>query len=72
MKTLGKVLFWLGFWIMIGIVIAYLVLMLCGAAVFATWVAALSLCGIVLIGGLLMLIGRNYEHAEKEKHRDRG
>ncbi|MCC8037115.1 MAG: hypothetical protein LIP02_03130 [Bacteroidales bacterium] len=56
---------------MIGIVIAYLVLMLCGAAVFATWVAALSLCGIVLIGGLLMLIGRNYEHAEREKHRDR-
>lgn len=60
MKT-GKSLFWIGFILTLGIVIAYIILMIIGVQAFASWVASLSLCGIVLVGSLLMLIGRSLE-----------
>lgn len=61
MKSLGKFFFWLGFIILIGVVMAYLIIMFVGSVAFATTSAALSICVIIAVGALLMLMGRNYE-----------
>lgn len=61
MKSTGKTLFWVGFLITIGIIIAYIILMIIDVTAFTTWVTSLSLCGIVLIGAILMLMGRSME-----------
>ena len=58
MKT-GKTIFWTGFIITIGIIIAYLLTMIIGVAAFAGWIVSLSLCGIVMVGAILMIIGHN-------------
>lgn len=60
MKT-GKTIFWTGFIITIGIIIAYLLTMIIGVAAFAGWIVSLSLCGIVMVGAVLMIIGRAIE-----------
>lgn len=60
MKT-GKRLFWIGFVITLGVIIAYLTMMIVDVPAFAGWVASLSLCGMVLVGSALMLIGRSIE-----------
>lgn len=60
MKT-GKTIFWTGFIIAIGIIIAYLLTMIIGVAAFAGWIVSLSLCGIVMVGAVLMIIGRAIE-----------
>lgn len=61
MRNSGKTLFWIGFLITIGIIIAYIILMIIDVTVFTTWVTSLSLCGIVLVGSILMLVGRQME-----------
>ena len=61
MKALGKVLFWIGFAALIGVVLAYLIIIISGVLAFATTTTALSICAIILIGALLMLLGRYYE-----------
>lgn len=68
MKSFGKGLFWVGFILLMGVVIGYLISMLAGTLVFASWVAALTFCGLILVGGLFMLIGRTYERHGEEKH----
>lgn len=68
MKSFGKGLFWIGFILLMGVVMAYLIMMLAGTLAFATWVTTLTICGIILIGGLLMLIGRTYERKGELKH----
>lgn len=60
MKT-GKTLFWIGFVITLGVIIAYLTLMIVEVPAFAGWIASLSLCGMVLVGSGMMLIGRSIE-----------
>lgn len=70
MDTLGKALFWLGFIVLIGVVFAYLIIMLAGSVAFATTTAVLSICAVILIGALLMLMGRGYER-RAERKRDR-
>lgn len=67
MKGLGKVLFWFGFIILIGIVMAYLILLLAGALAYVTASAILILCGVILAGTLLMLLGRAYERRGERK-----
>jgi len=71
MNTLGKILFWLGFIVLIGVVFAYLILIIAGSMVFATTTAALSICAILVVSGLLMLAGRAYEHKAARKHEAR-
>ena len=61
MKTLGKAIFWIGFVALIGVVIAYLIIIISGAIAFATTATSLSICGIILLGALLMLLGHHYE-----------
>ncbi len=70
MDTLGKGLFWLGFIVLIGVVFAYLIMMLAGSIAFATTTAVLSICAVILIGALLMIMGRGYER-RAERKRDR-
>ena len=67
MKALGKALFWIGFVALIGVVLAYLIIILSGAVAFATTATALSICAIILIGSLLMLMGRSYEKSGERK-----
>ena len=67
MKALGKALFWIGFVALIGVVLAYLIIILTGAVAFATTATALSICAISLIGSLLMLMGRSYEKSGERK-----
>lgn len=57
MKT-GKTIFWIGFIITLGIIIAYLLTMIIGVAASAGWIVSMSLCGVVMVGALLMIIGR--------------
>lgn len=67
MNTFGKFLFWLGFIILMGVVFAYLIIVLIGSVAFATTSAALSICAIIAIGGLLMIMGRSYERRSDRK-----
>ena len=67
MKALGKALFWIGFVALIGVVLAYLIIILTGAVAFATTATALSICDIRLIGSILMLMGRSYEKSGERK-----
>lgn len=61
MKAIGKALFWIGFIVLMGVVMAYLILMLVGSLAFITTSAMLSICAVILVSGLLMLMGRGYE-----------
>ena len=56
MKSFGKGLFWIGFILLMGVVIGYLITMLAGVVAFASWVTALTFCG---------LISRWYFHAHR-------
>lgn len=60
MKT-GKTLFWVGFVLTLGVIIAYLTIMIVEVPAFTGWIASLSLCGLVLVGSVLMLMGRSIE-----------
>lgn len=60
MKT-GKTLFWIGFVITLGVIIAYLTMMIVEVPAFTGWIASLSLCGMVLVGSVMMLMGRSIE-----------
>lgn len=60
MKT-GKTLFWIGFVITLGVIIAYLIMMIVEVPAFTGWIASLSLCGMVLVGSVMMLMGRSIE-----------
>ena len=61
MKSFGKGLFWIGFILLMGVVIGYLITMLAGVVAFASLVTALTFCGLILVGGIFMLSGRAYE-----------
>ncbi len=67
MKSLGKALFWIGFIVLIGVVMAYLIITIAGALAFVTTTSVLTLCAAILIGALLMLIGRGYERRAERK-----
>lgn len=61
MRT-GKAIFWTGFILTVGIVFAYLVLMFIGIpSSFANWLSTLIFCGIVLVGAIMMVLGRYIE-----------
>ncbi|MCI9286253.1 MAG: hypothetical protein HFJ91_10825 [Muribaculaceae bacterium] len=67
MKAIGKALFWIGFIVLMGVVMAYLILMLVGSLAFITTSAMLSICAVILVSGLLMLMGRGYERRGERK-----
>lgn len=66
MNNVGRGLFWIGFIIIIGIVLAYIIVMIIDVTALGTWVTALSVCGITLIGGCLMLWGRGIERRHED------
>ncbi len=61
MNKTGQKLFWAGFILTIAVVAGFILMMLIGVAPFTTWVSALTLCGLVLVGTLLMYLGRSFE-----------
>lgn len=61
MNKTGRSLFWAGFILTIAVVVGFIIMMLIGVAPFTTWVSALTLCGLVLVGALLMYLGRAFE-----------
>lgn len=67
MKSFGKALFWIGFIVLIGVVMAYLIITIAGALAFVTTTSVLTLCAAILIGAILMLIGRGYERRGERK-----
>lgn len=69
MENAGKTIFWAGFVITLGIVIAYVIISIISIASLATWVTSISLCGIVLIGAILMLWGRSLERRAESRRR---
>lgn len=71
MKTLGKGLFWIGFIALIGVVLAYLIIIISGAIAFTTIATSLTICAIILVGALLMLLGRYYEKSGLKRDRER-
>ena len=46
-------------------------MMMVGVAPFTTWVSALTLCGLVLVGALLMYLGRSFERGTGPGSTDR-
>ena len=42
----GALLFWIGFILNIGIIIAYIILAIIDVTCFTTWITSLTLCGI--------------------------
>lgn len=67
MGITGKYIFWTGFILTIGIVMAYIIIMIIGVTCFTSWITSLSLCGIVLLGSILMLIGRAIERRSDDE-----
>jgi len=60
MKT-GAAIFWIGFTLTICIVIIYIIMMIVDVTCFTSWITSLCLCGTVLVGSVMMLIGRALE-----------
>ena len=67
MGITGKYIFWTGFILTIGIVMAYIIIMIIDVTCFTSWIPSLSLCGIVLLGSILMLIGRAIERRSDDE-----
>ncbi|MBJ2195925.1 MAG: hypothetical protein JFT11_09225 [Muribaculaceae bacterium] len=67
MGITGKYIFWTGFILTIGIVMAYIIIMIIDVTCFTSWITSLSLCGIVLLGSILMLIGRAIERRSDDE-----
>ena len=67
MGITGKYIFWTGFILTIGIVMAYIIIMIIDVTCFTSWITSLSLCGIVLLGSILMLIGRAIERLSDDE-----
>lgn len=62
----GTSIFWTGFVLTIVVVVAYIIIMIIDVTCFTSWVASMTLCGVVLIGAILMLIGRAIERRSSD------
>lgn len=61
MKKIGACLFWTGFVLTMATIVSYIIAMLINVTVYASWIVSLSVCGVVMLGAILMLIGRAVE-----------
>ena len=57
----GKIIFFTGFYITLTIIAVYIVMMLIDVSFFTTWITSLTMCGLVLLGTVMMLVGRAIE-----------
>ena len=57
----GKIIFFTGFYITLAIIAVYIVMMLIDVSFFTTWITSLTMCGLVLLGNVMMLVGRAIE-----------
>lgn len=56
-----KIIFFTGFYITLAIIDVYIVMMLIDVSFFTTWITSLTMCGLVLLGTVMMLVGRAIE-----------
>ena len=57
----GKIIFFTGFYITLAMIAVYIVMMLIDVSFFTTWITLLTMCGLVLLGTVMMLVGRAIE-----------
>ena len=57
----GKIIFFTGFYITLAIIAVYIVMMLIDVSFFTTWITSLTMCGLVLLGTVMMLVWRAIE-----------
>lgn len=57
----GKIIFFTGFYITLAIIAVYIVMMLIDVSFFTSWITSLTMCGLVLLGTVMMLVGRAIE-----------
>ena len=57
----GKIIFFTGFYITLAIIAVYIVMMLIYVSFFTTWITSLTMCGLGLLGTVMMLVGRAIE-----------
>ena len=57
----GNIIFFTGFYITLAIIAVYIVMMLIDVSFFTTWITSLTMCGLVLLGTVMMLVGRAIE-----------
>lgn len=57
----GKIIFFTGFYITLAIIAVYIVMMLIDVSFFTTWITSLTMCGLLLLGTVMMLVGRAIE-----------
>ena len=57
----GKIIFFTGFYITLAIIAVYIVMKLIDVSFFTTWITSLTMCGLVLLGTVMMLVGRAIE-----------
>ncbi len=67
MKSFGKGLFWIGFILLMGVVIAYMITMFVGVVALASWTTAVTFGALIIVGGIFMLIGRASERRGEMK-----
>ena len=67
MKSFGKGLFWIGFILLMGVVIAYMITMFVGVVAIASWTTAVTFGALIIVGGIFMLIGRASERRGEMK-----
>ena len=67
MKSFGKGLFWIGFILLMGVVIAYMITMFVGVVALASWTTAVTFSALIIVGGIFMLIGRASERRGEMK-----
>ena len=57
----GKIIFFTGFYITLAIIAVYIVMMLIDVSFFTTWITSLTMCVLVLLGAVMLLVGRAIE-----------
>ena len=65
MKT-GTIIFFTGFILTISIIAAYIIILIVDVTVFTTWIMSMTVCGLVLLGSVMMLVGRALERRSSD------
>ncbi len=65
MKT-GTIIFFTGFLLTISIIAAYIIALIVDVTIFTAWIMSMTVCGLVLLGSVMMLVGRALERRSSD------
>ena len=65
MKT-GTIIFFTGFLLTISIIAAYIIALIVDVTIFTAWIMSMAVCGLVLLGSVMMLVGRALERRSND------